>query len=247
MKKLAVLALTAGLALVLAGCASSNTPVPTETTVHLQQEREKDDTITVSGRMELEVPPDVAKISIGVSSQGSTPEAAREENATAINATLAALEELGIEEKDMQTSSINLWNRYDNNGNRNGYRMSTDLTVYVRDIEKAGDAIDAAIAAGTNELNGIEYLVSNRDELYNQALTDAIALAREKAEALAAAANKALVEVKQVDETSRAAATVKEYNPATGGIAVAEDTVKTSIRPGSTSISAEVQVVFRVE
>ena len=222
MKTPIVLALALTLALVLAGCA------PAESTVHLQQERDSD-TITVTGRVGLEVTPDVAQVSIGVSSQAATPGDARLQNSTAINATLAALAELGIGEKDIQTSNMNLWNRYDNNGNIIGYRMSTDLTIYVREIEK-------------------EYLVSNRDEIYNQALIDAIETARQKAEALATASGKILGEVQQVDETSRAVATVREFaNADTGGGDAMNDRAKTTIRPGSTQIDAEVKVVFRAE
>ena len=241
MKTPIVLALALTLALVLAGCA------PAESTVHLQQERDSD-TITVTGRVGLEVTPDVAQVSIGVSSQAATPGDARLQNSTAINATLAALAELGIEEKDIQTSNMNLWNRYDNNGNIIGYRMSTDLTIYVREIEKAGEVVDAAIEAGSNQLNGVEYLVSNRDEIYNQALIDAIETARQKAEALATASGKTLGEVQQVDETSRAVASVREFaNADTGGGDAMNDRAKTTIRPGSTQIDAEVKVVFRAE
>lgn len=245
MKKLVTIVLALGLVLALAGCAGGD-PTPAESTVHLQREAEED-TITVTGRVGLEVTPDVAKISIGVSNQASTPGAAREANAAAINATLAALEELGIEEKDIQTINMNMWNRYDNNGNINGYRMSTDLAVYVRDIEQAGEVVDAAIAAGSNELNGVEFLVSNRDELYNAALTDALEMARQKAESLAAAAGKTLGEVKTVAESSRAVATVRDasVNADTGGGYSMNDAMrKSTIRPGSTTIDAEVQVVF---
>ena len=160
MEKWIILVLAVALVLSLTGCAGGTTPA--ETTVHLQQEK-TEDTITVTGRMGLEVTPDVARVSIGVSTQASTPGTAREQNSVAVNATLAALAELGIEEKDIQTSNINLWNRYDSNSNIIGYRMSTDLTIYVREIEKAGEVVDAAIAAGSNELNGVEYLVSNQE------------------------------------------------------------------------------------
>lgn len=248
MKKLIVSVLTVALAAALAGCAAQ-APAPSETTVHLQQEEEPG-SITVTGKVGLEVTPDVAQVSVGVSSQAATPGVAREQNSAAINATLAALAELGVEEKDIQTTNMNLWNRYDNNGNVIGYRMSTDLTVYVREIDKAGEVVDAAISAGSNELNGVEYLVSNRDEVYNQALIDAIEMARQKAEAMAAASGKTLGAVQKVEETSRAVATVREYDmsPDTGGGSM-NDALrsKTTIRPGSTQIEASVQVVFLAE
>lgn len=248
MKKLIVSVLTVALAAALAGCAAAQAPAPSETTVNLRQEQEPG-SITVTGKVGLEVTPDVAQVSVGVSSQAATPGAAREQNSAAINATLAALAELGVEEKDIQTTNMNLWNRYDNNGNVIGYRMSTDLTVYVREIDKAGEVVDAAIGAGSNELNGVEYLVSNRDEVYNQALIDAIEMARQKAEAMATASGKTLGAVQSVEETSRAVSTVREYaNADTGGGSMNEAALsKTTIRPGSTQIEASVQVVFLAE
>ena len=189
MKKLIVAATLSALALSLVACAPAAT-----TTVALQ--RENDDTITVTGKAGMEATPDIAQVTIGVSSRANTPQAARQDNAQAMNATLDAILALGIEEKDIQTSNMNMYNTYGDYGTVTGYRMSTDLTITVRDITKAGEVVDAAIAAGSNELGGVKYLVSNRDELYNQALSDAVELARQKAEDLAAAAGK------QVDRKS---------------------------------------------
>ena len=248
MEKFLVAVLVITLALSLAGCAGG-AAAPAETTVRLHQEGEPE-TSTVVGKSGMEATPDVAKVSLGVSSRAATPSIAREENTAAINATLAALAEMGIEEKDIQTTNMNMWNNYDSNGNLTGYRMSTDLTVYVRDITKAGDVVDAAIAAGANELNGVSYLLSNEDEMYNTALADAIALARTKAEVLAEAAGKTVGQVKKVDETSRAVATVRNYDEAAANPDVGSgskmESVRTTIRPGSSTVSAEVQVVFEM-
>ena len=248
MEKFLVAVLVITLALSLAGCAGG-AAAPAETTVRLHQEGEPE-TITVVGKSGMEATPDVAKVSLGVSSRAATPSIAREENTAAINATLAALAEMGIEEKDIQTTNMNMWNNYDSNGNLTGYRMSTDLTVYVRDITKAGDVVDAAIAAGANELNGVSYLLSNEDEMYNTALADAIALARTKAEVLAEAAGKTVGQVKKVDETSRAVATVRNYDEAAANPDVGSgskmESVRTTIRPGSSTVSAEEQVVFEM-
>ena len=248
MEKFLVAVLVITLALSLAGCAGG-AAAPAETTVRLHQEGEPE-TITVVGKSGMEATPDVAKVSLGVSSRAATPSIAREENTAAINATLAALAEMGIEEKDIQTTNMNMWNNYDSNGNLTGYRMSTDLTVYVRDITKAGDVVDAAIAAGANELNGVSYLLSNEDEMYNTALADAIALARTKAEVLAEAAGKTVGQVKKVDETSRAVATVRNYDEAAANPDVGSgskmESVRTTIRPGSSTVSAAVQVVFEM-
>lgn len=241
-KKLIAAAALSALALSLVACAAPASAAPNQTTVQLQTEN--NDTITVTGKAGMEATPDVAQVTIGVSTRANTPLAARQANAEAMNATLDAIRALGIEDRDIQTSNLNMYNTYGDYGTVTGYRMSADLTIMVREISKAGEVVDAAIAAGSNELNGVRYLVSNRDELYNQALTDAVELARQKAEALAAAAGKQVGMVKQVTETSEAAATRRTYdmNADTGNAAA--EALKTVIQPGSTNIDAEVQVVF---
>lgn len=245
MKKLIALVTLTALVLSLSACATTAAPAAGESIVRLRSENT--DSITVSGRAGLEATPDVARITVGVTTRASTPVAARQANAEAINATLDALKELGIEEKDIQTSNMNMWNTYGDYGTVTGYRMNTDLTILVREIDKAGEAVDAAISAGSNELNGVEYLVSNRDELYNEALTNAVELARQKAEALAAASGKTLGMVKEVSETSQAATTIFNalMEDANADFGSADDArYKTAIQPGSTTIEAQVKVVF---
>lgn len=244
-KQFIALTLLAALVFSLAGCAA---PGSGDTTIHLQQEAAPD-SITVSGRVAMEVVPDVAQVSIGVSSRAATPSAARENNAIAIGNTLEALAQLGIEEKDIQTSYINMHSVYSYaNGTSTlaGYQMETTLTITVREMDRAGEVVDAAVSAGSNELNGVAYLVSNRDEVYGMALTDAVKAARQKAEALAAASGRTLGAVMTVDEVSSAAAVVYDYEMAKAYAAEAamNDTARTSIQPGSTAVEAQVRVVF---
>lgn len=249
-KNLTALFLTAALILSLTACGA---PAAGETTVHLETE-ETPDSVTVSGRVGMEVVPDVAQISIGVSSRASTPAAAREENAQVINDTLEALAEMGIEEKDIQTSNMDMrsvYSWYDGVSTLTGYAMDTTLTIIVREMDKAGEVVDAAIAAGSNELNGVEYLVSNRDEVYDLALSDAVEIARKKAEKLATASGRKLGMVVSIDETSSAVATVYNYetakvNPDSGGFDVYDDAYRTAVRPGSTTVEAQVRVVYQL-
>ena len=242
MNKLITAAMALVLVFSLTACAAPDTPV--ETTVNLNPAAEPG-TITVSGKAEIEATPDVVQIRIGVETQGRTPGVARDRNNEAVNATMAAITELGIPEEDIQTGSINLNTQHDYSGNLSGYQMSTSLNVTIREMEKAADVIDAAISAGSNDLGRVEYLVSNRDELYNASLTQAVKLAREKAEALAALEGKTVGEVKSITEASDAVATA--FNPDTGGGDLRDLAKSTVIQAGRTSVSAEVSVVFELK
>ena len=244
MKKLLAAMAALTLVLTLGGCSSA----PEEMAVRLEEG--EGNTISVTGSAGIEVKPDMARVTVGVVTTGATSEAARQANAQAMAATQAALAELGVAEEDMKTSDISLRPTYvySNNyseGTINGYRMSTDLVVTVRDLEKIGEVLDAAIGAGSNTMDSLDFLVSNQDELYNAALADAVELARQKAELLAAAAGKTVGEALTITESSRAVATIREelVNPDTAGGAVA-DNARTVVQEGSTTITAQVEVIF---
>ena len=144
------------LILALGGCAAA----PEEMAVRLE---DGEDTVTVTGSAGIEVKPDMARVTVGVVSTGSTSEAAREANAQAMTDTQAALMELGVAEEDMKTSDISLRPTYSytsgySEGTINGYRMSTSLVVTVRDLEQVGEVLDAAIGAGSNSLDSLDFL-----------------------------------------------------------------------------------------
>ena len=174
-------------------------------------------------------------INLGVESTGATPEAARSANATAVNATVDAVKALGVEEKDIQTSSMNLGESY----TTTGYEMSTRLTVTVRSVDSIGQVLDAAIAAGTNELNNVRFGVSSGEEAYGQALDAAVESARQSAEKMAAAEGRTLGKVLSVQEETSGAVTVRAEEDGTL-------TDSENLLLGRDSVTAEVIVTFEL-
>ena len=233
MKRLSALLLAGTLALGLAGCAVQNSA------------EKLPETITVGGSGEIKAAPDIAILRLGVESRGATPEAARASNSEAINATMEAVKAAGVDEADIQTSNIYLRNNYDGNGNVSGYRMSVDMEIIVRDIDKAGEVIDASIAAGTNSLDRVSYGLSNESERYGQALEAAVQSARQSAERIAAAEGRTVGKMLSVTESGTG---ITVYaNPDTGGgTAVMGAARNTSVMKGTESVRAELQVVFEL-
>src|SRR5205085_11158966 len=96
--------------------------------------------------------PDVARISAGVVTAATTASAALEQNARQMESVRAALKRAGIADRDIQTSSINLFPDYrqDQTGTAPpqivGYRASNDVSVRFRDIRNAGKILDALVA-----------------------------------------------------------------------------------------------------
>ncbi len=161
-------------------------------------------TITISATGSVTLVPDVARVGLGVTVTKPTVKAAREASSTAMNAIIASLKALGIDEKDIKTTSIDLGPQYNNGSPAKvvGYRMSQQVQVTVRDLDKAGDVIDDATAAGATDVAGLWFEVEDPDKAMNDARADAIAQARTSAQAMAAAAGVTLKGVVSMSEAS---------------------------------------------
>jgi uncharacterized protein len=161
-------------------------------------------TVTVTGEATVGVAPDTAIIRIGVSSQEKTAREAGEANARQMTSVLAAIKASGIAERDIQTSRLSLQPQYDPNKGRTarltGFQATNQVTVRIRDIDSLPAVLDRAIAAGANEMSGIEFVVSEQSKLLDQARDDAIADARRKAELYAKAAGAKLGHVVSISE-----------------------------------------------
>jgi uncharacterized protein YggE len=149
-------------------------------------------TISVSGEAQVSVPPDLAQIDAGVSTEAKTAREASEANNAAMGRVLLALKGAGIEEKDFQTSRLSLQPQYaPNRSGPNavvGYQASNRVTIKLRDVTKVASTIDTLVGAGANNIGGINFMVSSASKLLDDAREQAIADARRKAEIYARAA-----------------------------------------------------------
>ncbi|HET9714735.1 MAG TPA: SIMPL domain-containing protein [Pseudolabrys sp.] len=160
--------------------------------------------VTVTGEASVAVPPDMALIRIGVSSQEKTARQASEANARQMTTVLSAIKDAGVAERDIQTSRLAIQPQYDANKagppRLTGFQVTNQVTIKIRDIDRLPSVLDRAIGAGANEMSGIEFVVSNQSKLLDQARDDAIADARRKAELYARAAGAKLGRVVSVTE-----------------------------------------------
>jgi uncharacterized protein YggE len=160
--------------------------------------------VTVSGEATVAVAPDTAVIRVGVTSAAKSAREASDANGKQMTAVLAAIKDAGIAARDIQTSRLSLQPQYDPNRSGTarllGFQATNQITVNIRDIEKLASIIDQAIAAGANEMSGLEFVVSEQSKLLDQARDDAIADARRKAERYAKAAGVKLGAVTSISE-----------------------------------------------
>ena len=148
--------------------------------------------ISVTGEAMVSVPPDLALIDGGVTTEAKTAREASEANNAAMGKVLLALKGASIPEKDIQTQRLSLQPQYA--ANRTGpnavvgYRASNRVSIKLRDMTLVATTIDLLVGAGANEIGGIQFTVAQPSKLLDDARTQAIADARRKAEIYARAA-----------------------------------------------------------
>lgn len=158
----------------------------------LAQDNKMPRLISLSGNGEVRRAPDIAFVTTGVLSQGATAAEALAANTSAMNALFAALNDAGIAEKDVQTSNFMVQPRYNFQDNKApelvGYDVSNNVTITVRKIGDLGALLDKVVQAGSNQINGIGFDVSepsaSLDEARKLATEDATRKAKIYAEAM---------------------------------------------------------------
>ena len=197
--------------------------------------------ITVNGSGSVTAIPDRATFSFGVDARGETASAALSAASVAVRRVTDAVKDAGVDGKDVQTQNISLSTLTSSDGRHiEGYAANASITVRARDLDSAGRLVDAAVAAGANGVYGPSLDRSDADELAGEALTDAVADARKKAEALAEAAGGSLGSVISVTESG---ASMPPMPYAARESALAADV---PIEPGTQEIQASVTVMFEL-
>lgn len=200
-------------------------------------------TITVSATGSTTVVPDVARISLGVTLNRPTVKAARADAAAKMTNVITAIRKLGVDEKDIRTVGLNLYPQYSNGSPSRvvGYGISEQLQVTIRDLDKAGDAVDAATAAGATDVGGISFELADPDAAQNQARAAAVAKAKTAAQAMAQAGGVSLGSVVSITDASPVVGPVY-YGARAGAVPAAG----TPVQPGTQDISATITVVFSI-
>ncbi len=162
-------------------------------------------TITVIGEASIPATPDMATVSLGVTTEGPTAAEAMAANSTALAAVFDRLKAAGIADNDLQTSNLSLnpnWVGYESGQTPtiSNYMAMNMLNVRVRDLAALGGVLDASIADGANTLNGITFELSAPRPVQDEARKAAVADATAKASLYAQAAGVKLGKVVSISE-----------------------------------------------
>lgn len=194
MRKMILAALALGTAVVPSMAAAKVAAVPAISGTRLD----------VSATGEVTRVPDLAIISAGVQTLQPTATAAIEENAARMERVRSALKRAGIDDKDIQTSSINLNPEYQYDQDRpprlTGYRASNSVNVKFRDLKRTGAILDALVAQGANQISGPNLTIDKPGSALDEARTRAIANGRARADLYARALGMRVVRLLSVSE-----------------------------------------------
>lgn len=204
-------------------------------------------TLTVTGSGIATVTPDKASIAIGVQTADSSSKTAQDKNSKDVNNVIGALLDYGVKEKDISTSSFDLYANYDYSkdvSELTGYTATTMLTVKNLDVKDVGELLEKAAEAGVNQVNGISFDYTETEAAYDKALDAAMDRAQEKAEKLAAREGCRLGKILSVSEgdsngsaTYTGARAYQESAAADGGM---------NVMPGESDVTATVTITYQL-
>jgi len=212
----------------------------------------KGEPLTVSGEGKVYVTPDIAKITVGVQENGSSLKTVQDSVNKKTKTLTDAIKKLGVEEKDIKTTSYNLYPQYDyqNSVSRiTGYQVSTSYQITIRDFDKINDIIVASTAAGANMEGNISFDLNDdtKKEKLQEAREKAITEAKVKAEGLSKAAGITLGKIINISENQGS----NEIRPLSamglgGGVTLDKTVTAPSVQAGQTEIDVTVSLSYEV-
>lgn len=222
-------------------------------TTAAQQAAEAPRTVTVNATATVERAPDEAVLNVAVVTEGSTAAEAASANADRMAAVVATLRELGLENRDIRTTSYNLSPRYARGQPRDtvppaivGYTATNNVTVTVDSIPRVGGVIDAVVRDGANRVDGVFFRISDPEPLHLEAVQRAVAKARTEAGVLAEAAGERLGRVLTIHTSGYAPPPPRPmYDMAMVRMEAAQ-AAPTPIEGGELSVSASVSIVYEL-
>jgi uncharacterized protein YggE len=242
LKKSLLFFILAASSLVLAACNGTTTVVANPNTTY---------GLSVNGRGQVVLPPDVAYVTIGVHTEATDVSTAVSDNANLVAAVMDALAGSGVAPEDMQTSNFSVYtmDNYDPmTGVISGKKYSVDNTVNItaRNLDALGELLDRAITAGANSIWGVTFDLADKTAALAQARDMAVEDAKTEAEALASATGVSLGNIINVSYTDTGYYNYVPYYGMGGG-GGGDAGASTSIVPGQITVSAEVFLTYAIQ
>jgi len=215
--------------------------------------------ISVTGEGEAVAIPDIASFSFSVSADAKLASGAQGEVTRKIDAILAGLKKLGIEEKDIKTTDYSVWPKYTyepiicsktycppSKQVPDGYTASHGISVKIRKTEDAGKALALVGDGGSTNISGISFTVDDPDKILDEARDLAISDAKEKAKSLSKKLGVRLVRIVSFYDNANGGP-IPYYGEAMGGdIAKTRASSAPTIPAGENKVKISVTVTYEI-
>ncbi|HQK63583.1 MAG TPA: SIMPL domain-containing protein [Candidatus Staskawiczbacteria bacterium] len=221
--------------------------------------------ISVSGEGKVYAKPDVALVSLGVTTQAETVADATKTGTEKMNAVIDGVKGLGVDEKDIQTTDYNLSPVYsqqkvlvspmvyntssafvDSTPEIVGYKLTQNVQVKIRDFTKIGDILSKATEMGSNQIGDLQFTIDNPEQFKDQARAQAIAQAKAKAESLANESGIKLGKLINVYESNYYAPSAYNSVKSISQDAVGYGGAAPTIQPGQQEVYISISLVYQV-
>lgn len=208
--------------------------------------------IWVIGQGEVMAVPDIAELSLGVEAQADTVSEAQAQASEAMHQVMQALQDNGVAEEDIQTQRFNIypvrrWIEEKEEEEIIGYRVSNIVVAKIREVDRAGDIIDAVaqVAGDLVRIQGINFSVDDLVRYYEEARVKAMKDAKDKATQLANLAGVKLGEPTYISEGAIYQPPVTRGIYEAGGVP-APAPAPPPISPGELKITVNIQIVYSI-
>jgi uncharacterized protein YggE len=227
------------LAMALIGCVSAS-------------DVNSDHTIQVSGSGTATGSPDRVQINLAVETENADVNIAQSDNAQAMNNVVITLAADGVPGYQMKTTGYTITPVYQQDSNGilsdtiKSYQVTNTLLVTLNDTNITGQIIDAAVGAGANQVNSIQFMLSDQQAqaLRTQALTQAIANARADADTVASALNASITGTESADVSQGYTPVVYSSYDTTAAASGGPAAAPTPIQSGDVTVTAQVSVTY---
>lgn len=201
--------------------------------------------VVVQGEGAVLVKPDIAYINLGLQTKNKDSKVAQETNKKTMLAIYSALEKAGVKAEDIATTNFSIYQvyvdsvPYESSNRTMLFQVSNNIKITTTDLERVGALLDIAVAAGANQVNGIDFSVKDNSKYYDQALKLAMASAKSKAGTIMSTfGKKASIPVKVTELSSNASPIRDEVYK------MSADVGSTPVQAGDLTVTAKVQVEY---
>jgi uncharacterized protein YggE len=208
-------------------------------------------TLSVSGMATTKVKPDKIILSLGVETTNKTADEALSSNSKLMSKTLAALKAAGVRENETSTSSFSISPNYNysqaSRGILTGFTASNSVIIESNGINRTSKWIDTAISAGANNINSIDFTLSDKKQkaITNSLITQSIDNAKEKARIAASALGLKVIGVKSINFIEFSPPTIPQQQSFLAKAApTSPNAASTPIIPGEQEIAQNIDIVF---